>query len=131
MGAWDTGVFDNDGAGDFHAELLSAGPSARADVLRSAFELPCDGYVEVDEGQRALAAAAVVSAARAGTDLDAYGRRTPAAELPTATPELVAAARAAVDRVLGADSEWRELWEEGDLLAEALSAAARVRAGLT
>ncbi|HEY3502684.1 MAG TPA: DUF4259 domain-containing protein [Actinocatenispora sp.] len=131
MGAWDTGVFDNDGAGDLHAELLSAGPTGRADVLRSAFELPCEGYVEVDDGQRALAAAAVVSAVRAGTDLDAAGRCTAAADLPPATPELVALARAAVDRVLGADSEWRELWEEGDLLADALSAVARVRADLT
>ncbi|GAA4199569.1 DUF4259 domain-containing protein [Actinocatenispora rupis] len=131
MGAWDTGVFDNDGAGDLHAELLGAGPEDRAEVLRSAFALPCEGYVEVDEGQRALAAAAVVSAARTGTDLTAYGRRVPAADLPAATPELVALARAAVDRVLGADSEWRELWEEADQLPDALSAVARIHADLT
>ncbi|BCJ38417.1 hypothetical protein Athai_59200 [Actinocatenispora thailandica] len=131
MGAWDTGIFDNDGAGDLHAELLTAAPAGRADVLRSAFALPCEEYVEVDEGQRALAAAAVVSAAAAGTDLTAYGRSLPAADLPAATPELVALARAAVDRVLGADSEWRELWDEAELGADAFSAAAKLRAGLS
>jgi Domain of unknown function (DUF4259) len=32
MGAWGTGVFENDGAGDFLAELDQAGPARRAEA---------------------------------------------------------------------------------------------------
>ncbi len=49
-------------------------------------------------------------------------------EVPEDVPPL---ALRALDRILGDDSEWRELWEEApDSSAEALAALAAVRAGL-
>jgi len=64
MGAWGTGVFDNDGAGDFLALLQGAEPGQREVVIREAFEAVTDpdDYLEVDAGQEAIAAAAVIAA---------------------------------------------------------------------
>lgn len=59
MGAWGSGPFDNDDAGDWVYSLEDSGVSA----LRSALELD-GGYVQAPEAAAAVAAAAVVGLAR-------------------------------------------------------------------
>jgi hypothetical protein len=136
MGAWGTGVFDNDGAGDFLTLLEDAEPSEREAVIREAFEAitdpDADDYLEVDAGQEAIAAAAVIAAAhnnRPVTDQDSVVTFA-AADLPPATPELRTLAVEALNRVTGPESEWRELWEETDDFDTALAAVNEVRSAL-
>ncbi len=134
MGAWGTGAFDNDGAGDFLAELRHADVNQRETVIVQALQAAtaAEDYLEVDDGQAAIAAAAVTATARTGrhvTDTDS-GTGLATTDLPHAHPELVALAVRALDRVTGENSEWRELWEESDALDEALHALADIRAAL-
>ena len=113
MGAWGTGSFENDDALDWMGDLAESGDAA---AVESALKVVAEstGYLEAPEGSAALAAAEVVAALRgqpAGdlpeeVALFTRGRARP-------SPELVATARAAVERVLQ-DSELRELWEETD-----------------
>lgn len=137
MGAWGTGVFDNDGAGDFLALLEDAEPSEREAVIREAFEAvtdpDADDYLEVDAGQEAIAAAAVIAAVhnnRPVTDEDSVVQFA-ATDLPPATPELRTLAVKVLNRVTGPDSEWRELWEETDDSAAALATVNELRSSLT
>lgn len=135
MGSWVTGAFDNDGAADFLDGLDDAEPGEREDAIRAAFETAtqADEYLDVDEGQDAIAAAAVVAAIHQGRPVTAFGddRTFAATEYPPATPELRALAVAALNRVTGDDSEWRELWEETDDYAAALATIDELRAALT
>jgi hypothetical protein len=135
MGTWGTGVFDNDGALDMLAEFRHARPEQREAVLREALECAagCADYLENPEAQEAVAAAAVVAAARSGrpeVSINDPAVRAAADGLRPG-PELVELSRRALDRVVGDASEWRELWAEADDLVEPLAAVAEVRAGLT
>lgn len=112
MGAWDVGPFDNDAALDWISDLDEAeGWSPVAAVLRFA---EVEGYVDAEDACEALAAAEVVAA----------GLGRPRADLPeeatwflgrvTVQPpaEIVGLAGVAVQRILGEDSELRELWDD-------------------
>ena len=61
MGAWGSGPFDNDDAADLLSELAGMGPAGRAQRVQTALTLP-DGYLQVDDGSMAVAAAALVAA---------------------------------------------------------------------
>jgi Domain of unknown function (DUF4259) len=112
MGTWDTGSFENDDAMDWVAELEIDGLGAVDAAFDALFDA-LENYLDAGLCANALAAAEVVAALR--------GR--PAADFPVevedwlaAHPgapgdELAAAARRAVDLVLG-DSELAELWSE-------------------
>ncbi|UGT64275.1 DUF4259 domain-containing protein [Nocardia asteroides] len=118
MGAWDFGPFDNDHAGDWSARLHHAEPGDRQALLRDALTEAAEttGYLENDEAAAAVAAAAVVaSTLPGGTPLtSAYGptflTEGGTLDIGEGTPEL---AVRALERVLGPDSEWVELWAEG------------------
>ncbi len=132
MGTWDFGPFDNDDAADFSGRLTAAPAAERPAILRAALAAVVDepGYLEIDLATTAIAAAAIVAA------------RLPGA-LPLSTPyapddvndadwigpvtDLVPPARTVLDRVAGDDSEWRELWQDGGALDEALAALAPCR----
>lgn len=134
MGAWGTGVFDNDGAGDLLGDLRDAEPGQRVDLAREALQLAVDttDYLEVTEGEAAVAAAAVIAAARSGQG-SSYSdgtERFAADFIPLPSGTDLALARQALDRVIGEQSEWRELWEEAGNLDAALAAIAEVRAAL-
>lgn len=134
MGAWGTGVFENDGAGDFLAEFQQTELGQRGLVVRQAMQAATDAadYLEIDEGQAAVAAAAVVAAARVGRPLTVNSAKTIGnGELPPPEPELVALAVRALDRVIADGSEWLDLWQESLELSAALGAVAEVRAALT
>ncbi len=107
MGAWGSGPFDNDDAGDWVFELEDSGVSA----LRSALEL--DGeYVEAPEAAAAVAAAAVVGLAR-GLTVEATEEVSDWLEEADTEQvrSLTGTAVAALDRVLEG-SELAELYDE-------------------
>ncbi|PFG32724.1 DUF4259 domain-containing protein [Sanguibacter antarcticus] len=121
MGAWGTGPFENDGAGELLASIRAGGPVF--DTLGWAID---DDYLEVDGGQIALA---LVDLA-----LVCLGTRTPAPalsglDLAPLVAELSGARLdwilALADRTLSGTeaSELYELWEETDTLAEWLRPA--------
>jgi hypothetical protein len=110
MGAWSHEPIGNDDALDF-LDDLSAEPSWT--LVRAAF-LPTqnDDYLEAPEASAAVAAAAVVSAARAGREID---EQYPGlvGKLGTMPPDLPQITIAALTKV-GAGSELDELWSDSE-----------------
>ncbi|MFB7606216.1 DUF4259 domain-containing protein [Streptomyces gardneri] len=117
MGTWDIGPFDSDTAADFSYRVDEAPAEKRAEVLREAFrEVTSTGddeFLDSYFAVKAVASAALVAAQCPGGDpvTTAYGPKQPLPELPVALRPL---AVAALDRVLGPESELLELWEESD-----------------
>lgn len=113
MGAWDVGIYDNDDAADWSAELADRGLMAVEDALDAALDA---GYIEAPEGACALAAADVIARLVSGRgDDSAYCESVVtwvAAHPEAPPPALVAKAARAVDRIGGEDSELAELWSE-------------------
>ncbi len=129
MRAWGTGAFDNDAAGNFLAALARSEPRGRGRVVTEALQAADAGdHLGVDEGQTAIAAAAVVAAARHGRPVtdDHSGTNLSTADLPPVTPDLLASAARALDRVIGANSEWRQTWEKTEFFDRALATVAEV-----
>lgn len=115
MGAWGEKAFENDSALDWLNDLESEGVDALRDVLERVADTDYEEYLDVDDGAPAIAAAEIVAAAR-GRGRDRLTKPV-LAWLDANADALVAddldlAARA-VERVVGANSELRELWEEG------------------
>lgn len=117
MGAWSEDTFGNDQACDWVGEFLSD-PSLAA--VREAIEVVAENtdYLESDEAQECLAASEVIARLQGkwGTrdsyseDLDHWIE-----ENSMAVPEeLKDLASAAIDRILGPESELQQLWDEGD-----------------
>lgn len=134
MGAWGSGIFENDDAADWSAELQDEGINAVAQALAA---LTSGGYLEAPDASRALAAADVVARLRTGG-----GEVSPYSEAVVAwveqnrqepAPALVSAAVAAIQAIRGDQSELRELWEDaGDgPLAEWLAVLSEVETRLT
>lgn len=134
MGTWDTGPFDNDVAADWCGELDDAAPARRLAMIREALADAADatGYLDDPDGVRAVAAAAVVLSQRPGAEplTSAYASSFLLEGGSVVIPDDVAAlAVRALDRVMGEDSEWRELWENGGE-EDALAVARDLRAAL-
>jgi hypothetical protein len=136
VGTWDTGAFDNDAAADLLARLGDAAEvEQRTEILREALDVVVanDDYLDYDDAAAGVAAAALVAHARGGLDpsaLDTLALDT-LVEGPLDIPDaLVPLAAAALDRVVTGDSEWRELWAEGDELDEVLAELATQRQAL-
>jgi hypothetical protein len=117
VGTWDIGPFDSDNAADWSFDLDEAEPGDRVDLIRRTLLKAADeaGYLDSTEGSEAIAAAAVVAAQLPGAaplttpyapDFLVEGGRVALA------PELPALAVRALERVMGPDSEWCELWGE-------------------
>ena len=118
MGAWGSGNFENDMASDWVYELFEPGdhlPYVEAG-LKGAAEAAPDGMLDSPTGCVGLAAAEVIAAwlGKPGRDANdtvtvwAKAQKTPPSE------DLVALARAAVQRVRGDQSELRDLWQESE-----------------
>jgi len=119
MGASGTGPFENDGALDLCGDLEDLTPAGVHARLRQALTVVAEAdeeeYVDVDLGQEAVAAAAIVAARRSGDtatleaeDLDGL--------IPADLDGLTALAAAALTRVLAENSELSALWSESSLL---------------
>jgi hypothetical protein len=116
MGAWGTGIFDDDAACDFLDDLASA--STPFAVMADAFQGAMGAeYLEYDDGQAALVSAAVIDAVCRGVSLDGAdgdeGAWLSGLDAAQAKP-LRGAAAGACRRLLGAGSELQELWAENE-----------------
>lgn len=113
MGTWDLGPFDNDTAADFSGSLDSAAEQEREAVVRRAFTsaIESEDFLDDYEGSHAIASAALVAAQCPGgvPVTTAYGPKQP---LPVFSTELRTLAAQALDRVVAANSEIAELWDE-------------------
>jgi hypothetical protein len=129
MGAWGYGTFENDVAADWVYGLESEGLEHIPATLRAVLE--DDDYLDSDIASEGLAAAEVVArlSGRPGEDvgdveeLDAWlgsNRIEP-------PPEWVAAALAAVDRVVAPNSELADLWGETEDVAAWRASVADLR----
>ena len=135
MGAWRLGPFDNDTACDWGYELDEAAPSDRPAVLRKALTTAADatGYLDHTEAAEAVAAAAIVAALQpGGPALDpVYSpdclRDVVPLDIP---PNFLGLSLRALDRAIGEDSHWRELWEDAGRLDEVTALLAPIRAAL-
>ncbi|MDQ3365194.1 MAG: DUF4259 domain-containing protein [Myxococcota bacterium] len=115
MGAWGPDTFENDAACDWIADLVEVHDLSVVEAAIAATHEAGDDYLDVDDGCEALAACEVVARLRgAGGKRDAYSEELDAwvkvHPIPL-TPELIASALDAIDRVTGKDSELAELWD--------------------
>jgi hypothetical protein len=118
MGAWGVGIFENDAACDWAADLVGGEDlSAVAETLRLILETS-DDYLDADLASQGLAACEVIARLKGnwGTR-DAYTEKLDewvTARRAVPATYLVEQARAAITRVLKSPSELLELWEESD-----------------
>lgn len=135
MGTWGIGPFENDSANDWAYSLeettdLSLVDSTLDEVIASA-----GGYLEVDQAASGLAACEVLACMLGrGSAPDAYSEKVHAwvsgvALKPDAA--VLAKANGAIDRILGAGSELRELWEESEDADTWLSSVQDLRSRLS
>jgi hypothetical protein len=118
MGAWGHGSFENDGAGDWAVELMESSDVAAIDAALDDVLENEDDYLEVDFGERAIAACEVVAAlaGRPNSDLpDEVTEWVKGKPAPGAV--LLRKARQALKAILTA-SESRDLWEESEHFAD-------------
>jgi len=118
MGAWSHTPFGNDTANDWAYGLeevddLSVIESAIDAVLQNGEE-----YLEAPEAEEAVAAIEVIAKLLGkGTQFDTYTEKVDewvkrVGKIPS--PELLQKAREAISRILSADSELAELWEDSE-----------------
>ncbi len=118
MGAWDYGVFDDDVAYDALEELKES--SNIAADMEGYFDTVIEAeYVDYDEGQYALVAAAVIDSVVNGTDYKCdeadYAEWTKSLKSIDFAPLMQKAANA-VEAVVSEHSELKELWDENESL---------------
>ncbi len=115
MGAWDATYFDNDGALDYLGTLQEY---SDATPLRNTFEIVLteEEYLEVDFGQEAVAAAAIVASLNPDFDVQLPEKAESwlRANQISADSSLVKLAQRGLKRVLQEDSELFELWSENE-----------------
>jgi hypothetical protein len=133
MGAFGTDTFENDTAVDWTYELEARGWSHVEDTLARALSVGAE-HLDADLACEALAAADTVARAlgRRG-QVDAYTETVDAwvgAQRSRPNASLVARARAAVERVLGPNSELADLWAESDEAADWREHVGELRARL-
>lgn len=133
MGTWDVGPFDNDHAADWCGDLRDAAPDQRVELVRGALTAVLDNgddYLDSDLAVEAIASAAIIASQLPGAsavtspyapDFLIGGGRL---EVPDDCPAL---ALRALDRIVGDDSEWRELWEESESYESALAVLRHIR----
>jgi hypothetical protein len=133
MGTWDVGPFDNDTAADWCGDLHDATPARRPAMLRNAFTAVLDNgddYLDSDLAVEAIAASAIVASQLPG-GVAITSPYAPDFLLEGGGIEVLddvpALAIRALDRIVGDDSEWRELWDETDQGAPALATLQQLR----
>jgi hypothetical protein len=118
MGAWGTLAFDNDTACDWVYDLEAVHDLSLVESALNQVMTTTDEYLDSEDACGALAVCEVIALLRnqpgdknSHTDsVDAWVAGHPL--VPSV--ELLALASAAIDRILGGDSELRELWDEAD-----------------
>lgn len=114
MGAWGTGPFENDGAGDFARAVTDGGGLA---AIEDAFDhvLEADDEdLEAPAAEEAIAAAAILARLKDSVplseekDIEAWIAR----ERPLVSDALITKGRDALRRIMTEPSELLELWQE-------------------
>jgi len=133
MGAWGAGPFQNDHALDFLAELSELPPAGMGSRITSALALPSDGYVELHEACAAIAAAELIAAARSAAieGPDEKPVVVVQSDEETGDAQVRDLALAALVRVNGEWSEWRDMWVESGSWEEADQMITGLRAKLS
>jgi len=132
MGAWGIGTFDDDDAADWAYELEEASDLSPArQALAAATD--SDGFLEIPEGARAVAAAAVVASTFDG---DLKGLPETVGEWiddhpGSATSGDARLALDALERVMSEESELRSLWDDAPEAAEWAKEIEKLRERLT
>ncbi len=114
MGAWGTGLFENDDALDFAGDVVERGGLALVEnVLDEILDMGPE-YLEAPDAEQALVAAEIVAALAGRPAPDYPDELAEWLDELDAVPDeaLVDTARRAVQRVLTPPSELLELWEE-------------------
>jgi Domain of unknown function (DUF4259) len=121
MGAWGTGPFQNDVALDFLADLKELPPAEMGSKITSALALSSEGYLKLPEACTAIAAAELIAAARSAAleGLDAEAVDAERSDEAIRDRQLRNLALAALVRVNGELSEWRDQWLESGSSEEA------------
>lgn len=120
MGAWGHGYFEDDAALDFMADVEDA--DHPKEIIREALVIAIDAdYLETDEGNAIIIAAAYIDRQLNGTTFSEANREEPLEvdTFPDRHPsidfsDLRGKAVQALQRLLGEDSELKELWEENE-----------------
>lgn len=116
MGAWSHEPFGNDDANDWAYGLEDSNDLS---LIEAALDraLEAEEYLEAPEASEAVAAVEVVAKLLGkGTQTDSYTEKVDEwVKSVPAKPDaaLVAKAKRTLERVLGENSELRDLWEEG------------------
>lgn len=116
MGAWGTGIFDNDSAADFgHTIADGGGLRAIEDALDTVLGSGGE-YLEASAAEEGLAAADAVARMKgSGAGPSSYSETLDAwiqKERPKLSDSLVTKARSAVWRVMNEHSELLDVWQE-------------------
>lgn len=117
MGAWDSGPFDNDTAADWCGGLDDAHPGDRPTLIRAALNRAADedDYLDSDYACEAIAAAATLAAQLPGgqpIDSPYAPEFLRGGNTLQVSHDLAALAVRAMDRIMAADSGWRDLWQD-------------------
>lgn len=136
MGAWGTGPFDNDDAGDFLADLEEADTDERVNLIRQTLTNVADheDYLEISDGQSAIAAATVLvaqlspAALPASVEVPAFLSESAGIEVAS---DLAALAVRALNRAMGQQSEWRSEWEDAGEWPTIVEVTTRMRDALS
>jgi hypothetical protein len=136
MGTWDVGPFNNDTAADWCGDLHDAAEDQRLPLVRATLTAVVDNddkFLADRRADQAIAAAAVVASQLPNGEPIV----TPFApnflldggtlDIPGDIPTL---ALRALDRIVGDDSEWRDLWEDAGRYADAVGALQTIRTAL-
>ncbi len=122
MGAWGTGVFDNDTACDWAYELEAQGDLALIERTLDTVLAAGDEYLDASDAEEALAAIEAIARLQGHWGVrNSYTANMDAwVEQVKFQPSemLLKKAHAAIDRILGEDSELLELWGDSDSLNE-------------
>ena len=129
MTAWSAGPFDNDDAAELMIELDDA-PSW--DTVRSVFAdvLVNPDYVELTEGARAYAAAALLTVATGKSDVSAQDVYMTLDAMGPPPADLTDLARAALKRITTGDSEIRERYLDTGSYADWTRTVAAIESAL-
>lgn len=115
MGAWGTGIFDNDDASDWIGELANADGS---DILSASIDAVTNAgdYLEAPEGSRLLCACEVIAAlgSQPATNLPDEVRQWVKSNETLDIDALIPVAVQAIERMLGENSELNQLWQENE-----------------
>ncbi|WTU05372.1 DUF4259 domain-containing protein [Kitasatospora sp. NBC_00070] len=113
MGTWGIGPFEDDTAADFAGDLDEAEPDEREKLVRRALlrTVEAQDSLDASEAVEAVAAAALIAAQCPNGEPVTTGFG-PHEALPTFATDLRTLAAEALGRVLAAESELAELWDD-------------------